>query len=73
MAELLRLKQLEEENTKLKQLVADLSLGKLKVADAARPDEYVALLEGCARLIVAGLGFCFPSRNVGDEAWRRAA
>jgi putative transposase len=35
-AEILRLKQLEEENRKLKQLVADLSLNKAMLQDVLR-------------------------------------
>ena len=36
VAELRRLKQLEEENRKLKQLVADLSLDKIMLQDVIR-------------------------------------
>jgi putative transposase len=55
VAEIRRLKQLEEENRRLKQVVADLSLDKVMLQDVVRRKWYALPPSGRGRAPAAGL------------------
>ena len=79
IAELRRLKILEEENRKLKQLVADLSLDKQMLQDVLRKKDYSLLSSGntasCCRSAIglASVGFAkyfsVPGLHIGAKVF----